>query len=105
MFSTTCPSLADPTSVSCRHAFELVDFFEYHKLAELFGSYPMQLFGHLPYAADPKLYYPLRKWEDKTVDVLDVDGVLEGKDKMRVITPEDFRNAKLCLFDGYDAFW
>lgn len=82
-----------------RHAFELVDFFEHHKLKKLFGKFRMQLFGHLPYAADPKVYFPPRRWEDKTVNFLDVDGVLEGNTINRMFTSEDFRDAKLCLFD------
>lgn len=59
----------------------------------------MQLFGHLPYAADPKRYYPLQNWEDKSIDYLDVDGVLGGSDETHTVTPEEYRQAKLCLFD------
>lgn len=84
-----------------RHAFELVDFFEYGKLKQVHGTFPMQLFEHLPYAANPKLYYPLQNWEDKSVDYLDVDGVLGDSDKTRTVTPEEYRQAKLCLFDRY----
>lgn len=64
----------------------------------MYGSFDMQLFGHLPYAADPARFYPENQWEHKTVEYLDVDGVLSTKVRENLPLPEDYRKAKLCVF-------
>lgn len=87
-----------------RHAFELVEFFEYGKLKAAYGPFDMQLFGHLPYAADPARFYPPNEWKDKNVDYLDVDGILDDKAKHNMPLPEDYRNSKLCLFSRRVCF-
>ena len=61
----------------------------------------MHLFAHSPFSADPNRYYPHRDWRDKTIDVLDVDGVLSQHVESAKITPAQYRSAKICVLSRY----
>jgi hypothetical protein len=66
----------------------------------------MQLFGHLPYSASPERYFPPNDWQDKIVNLLDVDGVLNGKtDRAEPLEAHDYRRAKLCLLTRWVYDW
>ena len=86
------------TDHACRHAFELIDIFEHHKLKTRFGYFPMHLFAHSPHSADVNQYYPHTDWKSKVADLLDVDEVLSRRAGPLDLSPNNYRDAKLCIF-------
>lgn len=91
-----CCTLTDFT----RHAFELYDLFEHHKLEARYSKFEMHLFAHWPWLADPSAYYPLNTRptaSERIRRVLDVDGIL-GYHRPVGISPIDYRQAEICLF-------
>ena len=74
-----------------RHAFEMVDIFDFKKLQSRYGDFRMPLFAHFPYASNAQEYYPVARWQDRTRDLLDLRSVDAE------VSPSDLRSAKMCL--------
>lgn len=77
--------------VLVRHAFEMVDIFDFKKLQSRYGDFRMPLFAHFPYASNAQEYYPVARWQDRTRDLLDLRSVDAE------VSPSDLRSAKMCL--------
>lgn len=85
-----------------RHGYEMSDILAWHKLEEDYGAFPMQLFAHLPYSADPDTYFPAKEKPSGVPRILDVDAIL-GQKQLPNAVPDAaaYRNATFCIFSRY----